>query len=305
MPKYICFYLLAFMLFCGCKGTEQTTEIIHVSVLRGPSAIALAEWMKYPPVLDGKKLSVRIIDSPDLMQAKMIKRKTDIAVLPMINAANLYNKKIRYILAGCPIWGTLYLVERKDKAADDRSLFVFGAGTNPDILTRYYLQQQELDYSLDYSFATVQEVMQALYVGKASRVVLGEPYLSMALRRDSTLQIVADLNLLENTAGFAQTAILLSPALENYRHEIDSLLEKSCRFANEQPEEAIRILTSRQVFFSDALTKESIKRCKINYIPAQDSEESICKFLEVIYSYEPKAIGGKLPDDAFISGPER
>lgn len=56
--------------------------MIRVSVLRGPSAIAFAHWMKETPVIDGKPLSVRIIDSPDLMQATLIKGEADIAVLP-------------------------------------------------------------------------------------------------------------------------------------------------------------------------------------------------------------------------------
>ena len=67
--------------------------MIRVSVLRGPSAIAFAHWMKETPVIDGKPLSVRIIDSPDLMQATLIKGEADIAVLPMISAVNLYNKR--------------------------------------------------------------------------------------------------------------------------------------------------------------------------------------------------------------------
>ena len=56
--------------------------------------------MKEAPVIDGKPVSVRIIDSPGLMQAALIKGEADIAVLPMISAANLYNKGIRYHLAG-------------------------------------------------------------------------------------------------------------------------------------------------------------------------------------------------------------
>ena len=96
-------------------------ETIHVFVLRGPSAIAFAQWMTETPVIDGKPLSVRIIDSPDLMQAALIKGEADIVVLPMISAANLYNKGIQYHLAGCPIWGTLYLAGRSDQDVSGES----------------------------------------------------------------------------------------------------------------------------------------------------------------------------------------
>ena len=114
MTFFRCLCLL--FILCCCNSKPKTDAgMIRVSVLRGPSAIAFAHWMKETPVIDGKPLSVRIIDSPDLMQATLIKGEADIAVLPMISAVNLYNKGIRYHLAGCPIWGTLYLVGRSDK----------------------------------------------------------------------------------------------------------------------------------------------------------------------------------------------
>ncbi len=150
MTFFRCLCLL--FILCCCNSKPKTDAgMIRVSVLRGPSAIAFAHWMKETPVIDGKPLSVRIIDSPDLMQATLIKGEADIAVLPMISAVNLYNKGIRYHLAGCPIWGTLYLVGRSDKgiSGENKSvLHIFGAGTTPDILTRHYLRQHKLNYTL-------------------------------------------------------------------------------------------------------------------------------------------------------------
>ena len=106
MTFFRCLCLL--FILCCCNSKPKTDAgMIRVSVLRGPSAIAFAHWMKETPVIDGKPLSVRIIDSPDLMQATLIKGEADIAVLPMISAVNLYNKGIRYHLAGCPIWWDL------------------------------------------------------------------------------------------------------------------------------------------------------------------------------------------------------
>ena len=259
--------------------------------------------MKETPVIDGKPLSVRIIDSPDLMQAALIKGEADIAVLPMISAANLYNKGIRYHLAGCPIWGTLYLVGRSDKGISGENkpvLHIFGAGTTPDILTRHYLRQHNTGYTLNYSFTTAQEIMQGLLAGKVDHAVLGEPFLSIALRKDSTLQILADLNRPDSvSSGFAQTAILYAPALKKSQKAIDSLLHLSCRFAVEQPEQAIRILEKEKIFASGMLTPESIERCKIDYRTASEAQENILRFLQLIGQYEPKALGGKMPDEKF------
>ena len=79
--------------------------MLHVAVLRGPSVIAFAKMMEDSPEIGGKRLSVDIVDSPELMQALLIKGKADLAALPMINAANLYNKGLKYSLLGCPVWG--------------------------------------------------------------------------------------------------------------------------------------------------------------------------------------------------------
>lgn len=89
---------------------EPAEMIYEVAVLRGPSAIAFAQWMEKEPALSGRKMQVKVLDSPEQMQALLVKGEADVAVLPMISAANLYNKGIRYPLLGCPIWGTLYLV---------------------------------------------------------------------------------------------------------------------------------------------------------------------------------------------------
>ena len=180
MIKYI---FLLFILCCsGCRHAQTEDTVIKVSVLRGPSVIAFADWLENPPIIDNKKVQVKVVDSPDLAQALLIKQETDIAVLPMINAANLYNKGIKIKLAGCPIWGTLYLVEKTP--LKEPALYVFGNGTTPDILTRYYLGRQRSDYPLNYAFNTAGEITQGILAGKVNRAVLGEPFLSIALRKD-------------------------------------------------------------------------------------------------------------------------
>ena len=82
---------------------------------------------------------------------------------------------------------------------------------------------------------------------------------------------------------------------------LDSLLNESCQFAVSQPQKAIDILESRNIFAPGTLTPESIERCRINYLSTGEAKESILDFLRLIEQYEPKAMGGKLPDNGFIS----
>lgn len=280
--------------------------MIRISVLRGPSVIAFAQMLEDSPVIDGKRLSVEIVDSPEIMQALLIKGQADVAALPMINAANLYNKGLKYTLLGCPVWGNLYIVGKEEKTKptpEPATLHIFGAGTTPDILTRYYLKQQGLSYSLNYSFTTPREITQGLLSGQVQTAVLAEPFLSVALQKDSTLHILTGLNNPDSSSpGFAQTAIVYAPSLSDKKEFLDGLLTASCRFAVEQPEKTIQILESRNIFAPGSLTPASIARCRIEYRTAADAQKSILDFLKLIGQYEPKAIGGKVPDDTFITG---
>lgn len=290
-------FLGCILLLASCQGKRETTDL-KVSILRGPSAMAFAQWLGETPRLNGRTLAIEMLDSPDKIQAALIKKETDIAVLPMISAANLYTKGVDYRLAGCPVWGTLYLVTKETP----RSLYLFGAGTTPDILARHYLGRKELNYPLHYTFSTPQEILQGILAGKVKTAVLSEPFLSIALQKDSTFTLWADLNHPDDSSpGFAQTAIVYRRSLEKERQALDSLLQASCRYATEHPAEAIRILEEKGIFPAGMLTPASIERCKIHYLPASQAKESIYAFLQLIYEYEPKAIGGQLPAPDFIS----
>lgn len=296
MIRHLLFLIIP--LLCSCAETEKEKELIRVSVLRGPSAIAFASWIENPPVVGGRTIRVNIIDSPDAMQACLIKGEADLAVLPMTNAANLYNKGIDYPLLGCPIWGTLYLVGRDTPPSAGRPLHIFGAGTTPDILARHYIKKHNLDYTPNYAFGTPQEVMQGLLARKVETAVLSEPFLSMALRKDNELRILADLNDTGNRSpGFAQTAVVFHPSLKEIRDQLDSILALSCANAVNHPQETIRILEAKGLFAPGMLTADCIERCRIRYLSAAEAKQSITAFLELIYQYEPKAIGGKMPED--------
>ena len=294
--KHLLFIFI--LLLTGCQSSSN--KEIRAVVLRGPSVMAFAQWLEQPPVIEGKRVAVTVAESPDIVQAALIKGEADIAVLPTISAANLYNKGVRLEMAGCPIWGTLYLIGRT--GSNDSTIHIFGRGTTPDILTRHYLSNEGQQPPLNYVFQTAGEITQGLMAKKINRAVVSEPFLSIALRKDTTLRIIADLNRTETSEmGFAQTAIVLTPDMSALRDTLNSLLDESCRFANERPEEAIRILEAKRLFAPGMLTPEAIRRCRLDYKSSQEAQAEIDTFLRLIFQYEPKAIGGKLPDARFFT----
>lgn len=303
------FILGILIIACSCSGTKKASDTIEISILRGPSALAFAQLINNPTKVNEQTLSIKIADSPEIIQAQLIKKEVDIAVLPTVSAANLYNKGVKYNLLGCPIWGTIYLVGRSKyidtTTLKGRTIYLFGQGTTPDIITRYYLTQQGVsnkDIAFNYTFTTPVEVTQALLTRKAETAILSEPFLSLALKKDTTLHILTNLNNLGNSdAGFAQTAIVIAPEMEKYRAILDSLMLQSCNFSKNNPEQAILIMEKEKVFPPGMLTPESIERCMLHYVRAVEAKDELFHFLNIIYSYEPKALGNKLPDMSFVN----
>lgn len=303
MPLRLCFILL---LFCSCAGTKKNDAFtLEVCILRGPSAIALAGLLNDAGALRGYTLSVKLLDTPEQMQARLVKHEADIAVLPMTAAANLYNKGAGYRLAGCPVWGTLYIIGRDSVIREPAGLF--GSGTTPDILARYYWETHGLPVTgntFTYTYPSARETLLALLTGRLQTAVLSEPFVSMALQKDTALRIVADLNRPESKGyGFPQTAVVIRPELSNLLPAIDSLLQASARRATEYPEETIRLLEQAGIFAPGMLSPEGIRRCRLAYRPAAEIRRETNRFLHLIYRYEPRAIGNRLPDTDFI--PER
>ena len=132
--------------------------------------------------------------------------------------------------------------------------------------------------------------------------MLGDPFLSIALRKDSSLRITADLNHLtdSDTLGFAQTAVVYTPTMEKYRIAFEDALRASCQKAVRYPKETIHSLEEHGIFAQGALTPKSIERCKIHYLSAIEAKDAVMGFLRLIEQYEPKAVGGRLPDAGFI-----
>ena len=290
---------LLLCLLCACNPARKEDNIVRVKLLRGPSAIAFAQLMDTSVTVNGKLLQIEVVDSPELIQAHLIKGEAELAVLPMLSAVNLYNKGVNYPLLGCPLWGTLYVVGRDSTSG---VLHLFGSGASPDILTRYYLNNHpEWKPELNYTFGSARDLFTGLLSGTVQTAVLSEPFVSMALKKDSTVRLVADLNRPDPDAqGFAQTAIVLSERGMQMQPAFDSLLHASCRFAVEQPDQAIRILEEKGIFAKGMLTESSIHRCRIDYVPACRAKEAVQNLLTIILAYEPKALGGKLPDDTFF-----
>lgn len=310
--------ILAVFTICSNSCKNPTSNTIKIGVLDGPSAISFIQLIDKPLTINGKKTEVIIKSDPQQIQALMMQKKLDFAILPTVMAANLYNKGIPYKIVAIPIWGTLYLVssEKNIKSLSNlngHTISVFGQGATPDILLQSYIRYNQLkNIKIDYSHTGNHDLAQALLQGKVRTAVLSEPLVSNVLLKDSSLKLLTKLNCEYlfnriNSNIFAQTSFLVSdkftsdyPSLVN---KISDAYSKSCKFVEEQPEQAVDLVLKHHLLTNRMVASNGIKLCSIKYIGAFAVEQELMKYLKIFYDYNPATVGGKIPDRNIIYQP--
>ena len=52
---------------------------------------------------------------------------------------------------------------------------------------------------------------------------------------------------------------------------------------------------------NEGIAKKALPACNITAITGEEMKKALSGYLNVLYEADPKAVGGKLPDDAFYA----
>lgn len=310
-------YIIAVFLAILCSCSNKKADTIRIGVLNGPSAVSFIQLIDKNITIDGKKLEIIVKNEPQQIQAMMMQGQLDFAILPTLMAANLYNKGVPYQMVACPIWGTLYILSNDNITQlgelKNHSISVLGQGATPDVLLMRMLHKKGvLNVKLDYNYSTHADVAQALLMHKTKIAVISEPMVSNLLSKDSTIHIIAKLtcedNINENDSDiFVQTAFLVS---ERFTSDNRTIVPKvceayavACQFISQKPKEAAKLMVQHKFSTNISVALHSIPLCNIHYISAYSIRKQINRYLNIFYQFDPKSIGGKVPNNAFVYNP--
>lgn len=311
--KKLFFIVVLLGLLTGCE--KKSNDLITIGIPDGPSVISMIRLIENPPVIDGKQVRVIVKSDPLQIQALMVQNKLDFAMLPTVMASNLYNKEVDYRMLAVPVWGTLYVVTNDSTIHDTSDLTnlrisIFGQGATADVLFRHFITQKKLkNIHIDYSLATNQEVALALLNRSIKTAIVSEPLVSMLISKDPRIRIISELtiespNLSSHHTIFTQTAFVVNHDFARQHPEwVDKVLshvEASCIAVKLRPENTARLLYQRHYTDDTGVTMRSIPLCNINFVKAYAIREEINQYLQIFYTFDPKSIGGKMPDDQFI-----
>lgn len=295
------------------SSAEDAPNKVRIASLKGPTSMGLVSLMKNESAAG--KYAFTVSGTADEIVPLLAKGEIDIALIPCNLASVLYNNTEGSIsVAGINTLGVLYVLENGDtiqSVADlkGKTLFSTGKGTTPEYALNYVLKQNgidpENDLNIEYK-SEATEVLQAFAAGQASIVMLPQPFATATLMQvdgaRAALSLTDEWNKASPDSALVTGVVVVRNAFakENPDAFAAFLSEyaASCEFVNANPADAA-IWIEELGIAKAAVAEKAIPACNIVLITGDEMKAKVSGYLETLYNQNPKAVGGKLPDDAF------
>lgn len=288
---------------------------LMVGTLKGPTGMGMAQLMNESP--EGLNLEFAIEAAPDAITAKILNGEVDFAAVPTNLASILYQKtQGAYQLAGINTLGVLYVVTDSTLTIESLndlkglSINVSGKGATPDFALRYLLENAgmdpETDVTLDYALDHASSA-QALIGGEIHAALLPQPFVTQVMMKNPDLSIALDLTSVweESVPGTTLPMgglMVKAEFAEAHPEAVASFLNayaESVAWVNAEPKAASEVIAENGILPMAALAEKAIPNCSIVWIAGADAHETLTPYLEAMKSFNPKSIGGSMPDENF------
>lgn len=314
---------------CACTGGETEETLAHedtapadfteirIAVLNGTTGFGIAPL--YSDIQSGNdhNMNAKIDFYADatLVAPLVIGGSVDVAAVPTNLAATLYNKTKGGIkVLAVNTLGVLYLVENGEtvKSLSDlagKTVYLPGSGSNPEYVLKTLLKLSGLTdkVTLDYTYATPDELTAALASGKASLGVLPEPKVTAAMTKNASLKVAVDFSkewkALTGTELVQGCIIARKEFVEAHPVAVDNFLkayEESVNSLNSNPEKAAATVVAAGIAANENLVKNALHRCNITYLIGDEMKNALNEFWGALYAQVPSSIGGTLPDEGIF-----
>lgn len=299
----------------GADVPDQPSAPLNVGTLMGPTGMGMAELI----TSEVPQLNVSIYDAPDQAMAGLLNGELDIAAIPSNVASVLYNKTEGGIrLLGVNTGGVLYVLSSGADPVSSledlkgKTVYASGMGGVPEYAFKALMAQAgmaESDVELVWMESHADVVSTLLT--QDGYALVPEPQVTVAGTKSDSVQVCLDINeLWKNAFGYElPMGVIVCRAevadtrpddvvfflakyyegLEKFRSDIDHAAET---------------ISNAGILPSPGVAKAAISRCHIMLKTGLEEVKSILTPLyETLSSYNPKAVGGAIPqDDFYFSG---
>lgn len=307
--------LMSAVLLGGCA--TKPVEPLEVAALNGPTGIGMVQMLEEMEGAENPKYNIVLYQSPDEIVGKVVSGELDIACVPSNLGAVLYNKTEGGIkLLGMNTLGVLYIVENGQTVQNiedlkGKTILSSGKDSTPEFVLNYILNEAGLvpgeDVTVEF-MGNHSDIASKLMAEEGTIALLPEPFVTTVLAKDENIRMAIDVNEAWNNLNQMDLpmGIIIANAnvVKDNAKGIEAFLkdyETSVKFVDENLEDAAALVEKFGIVPNAALAKVAIPKCNIVYRDSSASKDSLNKFYEILEQANPKAVGGKLPDEAFYT----
>jgi ABC-type nitrate/sulfonate/bicarbonate transport systems, periplasmic components len=316
--------ILSMLTFVGCgnnnvaqnetkKDTTQTKEINFVAP-DGLPAIAVAKLIKEKPEIKaGYNVNYTVEKNSESLSTSVMKGEPDIAVVPSNLAAIAFNKNKQYMIAGTVGFGSFYIGSTNENQTIDnlkgKEIYNIGKGLTPDIIARTILKDKGIDVDKDINFSYVDgvnELAPIILSGKTQYAVIPEPALSTVQMKNDKFKVILDLNeewkkINNSKFGYPQSTIIVKKDLyENNKEFVKAFLDNvkaGTEWAYTDKETLGTYCEEIGISAKKPIIVKALDKSNIKYVDIKDSSKEYKTYFEKLNQFDPKTIGGSIPND--------
>ena len=213
--------------------------------------------------------------------------------------------------------GVLYIVDTDDSVHSvsdlrGRTLYASGKGATPEYALNAILAGNGLDPEKDVTIEWKSEHAECLasLLAGGGAALLPQPFVTTAQMKNEGVRVALDLtaewDALQKDAE-APSALLTGVVVvrrafaEEHPDAVNAFLNdyaESVAFVNSNVEAAAELIGKYEIVPA-AVAARALPACNITFIEGEEMQEKLSGYLSVLFSQNPKAVGGKLPGDDF------
>lgn len=298
------------------KPEDKVVKTKDISFITpdGLTAIAVSKLIKEKPeIKSGYNVNYTIEQNSDSLVTSVMKSEPDIAIVPSNVAATVYNKNKEYKIAGTIGFGSFYIgTTNENQTLNDlngKEVYNIGKGLTPDIIAKTILKAKGIDVDKDINFSyvnTVNELAPIIISGKTQYAVIPEPALSTVQSKNSKFNVMLDLNeewrkINNSEYGYPQSTIIIKKELLDKDKEFVGEFLKQVKDATQwiynNKETVGSYCEEIGVSAKKPIVVKAIDKSNIKFVDIKDSNKEYKTYFERLNEFDPKTIGGSIPDD--------
>lgn len=294
------------------KDEKEESRVLKVAGLKGPTSMGMIKLIDSYHSNENTKFEYSILSSPKELIGKLINEELDFATVPTNMASIIYQKTNgKYKLANINTLNVLHMMsyDQVNSLSDlnGKTIYVSGKGATPEYVTRYIIEKSGLDIELNFKFDDHAALAKALIAGDVENAILPQPFVTTVTMKSEKVNRSFDLlnewEKVESDSMLALGGLLIKTELiEKDPKIVNQFLDEykgSVEFVNQNSESTSKLIKKYEILPNEKIALKAIPNSNIVYKDISEVKEKLDKYYKILFDFNKKSIGGKLPDDNF------